>query len=78
MIYNYKYLMEIRLANGMSQSMLAKKMELSVRQISRLETSECKLTVDNILKYFELFKDFDINKLFITEQSEGDETNVEK
>ena len=74
MIYNYKYLMEIRLANGMSQSMLAKKMELSVRQISRLETSECKLTVDNILKYFELFEDFDINKLFI----KGDNANVEK
>ena len=65
MIYNYKYLMEIRLANGMTQNQIAKKMNLSTRQISRLETNECFLTVDNIIKYAELFNDFDINKLFI-------------
>ena len=72
MIYNYKYLMEVRLANGMSQSMLARQMGLSVRQISRLETMECKMTVENIIKYAKLFNDFDINKLFI----EGDDENV--
>ena len=70
MIYNFKYLTQIRLANGMSQSMLAKKMNLSTRQISRLETMECFLTIENIIKYAELFKDFDINKLFITDNEE--------
>ena len=73
MIYNFKYLTQIRLANGMSQSMLAKKMNLSTRQISRLETSECFLTIENILKYAELFNDFDVNKLFI---KDGETTNV--
>lgn len=75
MIYNYKYLTQIRLANHLSQSMLAKQLNLSTRQISRLETNECRITVENIIKYAELFENFNINKLFI----KGDETtNVEK
>ena len=65
MIYNFQYLTQIRLANHLSQSMLAKQMNLSTRQISRLENGINFLTVDNIIKYAELFKDFDINKLFI-------------
>ena len=65
MIYNYKYLMEIRFKNSMSQSMLAQKLNLSIRQISRLENGINFLTIENIIKYAELFNDFDINKLFI-------------
>ena len=75
MIYNYKYLMEIRFKNSMSQSMLAQKLGLSIRQISRLENGINFLTIENILKYAELFKDFDINKLFISKENEGDDEN---
>lgn len=75
MIYNYKYLMEIRFKNSMSQSMLAQKLNLSIRQVSRLENGINFLSVENLIKYCEIFKDFNINKLFITEQNEGDDEN---
>ena len=76
MIYNYKYLMEIRFKNSMSQSMLAQKLNLSIRQVSRLENGINFLSVENLIKYCEIFKDFNINKLFINEKSEGDNENV--
>ena len=70
--YNEQYLKELRQANKMTQTMLAKKLDVSLRHLSRFENGNCKLTYEMIMSYSKIFNDFDITKLYIKENDDNE------
>ena len=72
--YDANYLKELRQANKMTVKMLAERLDISVRHISRYESTKdiCFLNHGMIIKYAEVFKDFDINKLYLVDNEEVD------
>ena len=65
MIYNSQYLKELRQQNKMTQAMLSKELGITLRHMSRYENGECPLTHQMIIKYAEIFSEFEINKLYV-------------
>ena len=63
--YNPKYLKEIRQSAHMTQTMLSKELDITLRHISRIENGTTPLTHNLIMRYAEIFSEFDITKLYV-------------
>ena len=70
--YNPQHLKELRQSERIGQKQLADLLDVSIRHLSRFENGDCKLTHQMIIKYSEVFNDFDITKLYIKENDDNE------
>lgn len=63
--YNPNYLKEIRQSAHMTQAMLSKELDVTIRHIARIEGGQTPLTHNLIMLYASIFSEFDITKLYV-------------
>lgn len=71
-VYNFLYLKELRHNSGMTIKMLAEKLDMSIRHISRFECGDTPLNHQMIMKYSEIFPNFQIEKLYVCVNDNND------